>query len=161
MPLKNYSVLKGRPIAMRFGSGKSPHYQVHLVADGENYRIAINVESADGSEVEFLVRSRFVHPITDELKGLADGLHPQPPQPNSVALDYIRGNLLQPQEMAPLPLTAPGPDNDLNEKLDQFVQRALSNEDAMIYAFGETWGPETKADKTSASSRAAAFTTST
>jgi len=49
--------------------------------------------------------------------------------------------------MAPLPLTAPGPDNDLNEKLDQFVQRALSNEDAMIYAFGETWGPETKADK--------------
>src|ERR1044072_7692410 len=102
MPLTNYSVLKGRPVAMRFGSGKSPHYQVHLVADRENSRIAVNVESADGSEVEFLARSRFIHPITDALKELPEGLHPQPPEPDSITLDYIRGNLLQPQEMSPL-----------------------------------------------------------
>ncbi|MGY3117824.1 uncharacterized protein YukJ [Bradyrhizobium sp. S3.14.4] len=107
---------------------------------------AVNVQSADGSEVEFLVRSHFVHPITDHLAALPEGLHPQPPKPASIALDFIRGNLMQPQEMIPLPLSVPGPDNDLNEKLDQFVQRALSNESAMIYAFGETWGPETKAD---------------
>ncbi|MBR0776343.1 DUF2278 family protein [Bradyrhizobium diazoefficiens] len=146
MPLKNYSVLKGRPVAMRFGSGKSPHYQVHLVAADADYRIAVNVQSADGSEVEYLVRSRFVHPITDGLAALAPGLHPQPPKPGGLALDFIRGNLLQPQEMVPLPLSVPGPDNDLNEKIDQFVQRALSDERAMIYAFGDTWGPETKAD---------------
>lgn len=147
MPLKHYSVLKGRPIAMRFGTGQSPHYQIHIVADDADYRIAVNVQSADGSMVEYLVRSRFVHPITDQLKALEEGLHPQPPNPSSITLDFIRGNLMQPQEMVPLPVTAPGPDNDLNEKLDQFVQRALSNENAMIYAFGETWGPETKADK--------------
>jgi uncharacterized protein YukJ len=147
MPLKHYSVLKGRPIAMRFGTGQSPHYQIHMVADDANFRIAVNVQSADGSQVEFLVRSRFVHPMTDQLKDLAEGLHALPPKPGSIGLDFIRGNLMQPQEMVPLPVTAPGPDNDLNEKLDQFVQRALSNEDAMVYAFGETWGPETKADK--------------
>lgn len=147
MPLKHYSVLKGRPIAMRFGSGQSPHYQIHLVAADANYRIAINVQSADGSMVEYLVRSRFVHPITDGLRALPEGLHAQPNQPGSIALDYIRGNLMQPQEMTPLPVSAPGPDNDLNEKLDHFVQRALSNENAWVYAFGETWGPETKADK--------------
>ena len=93
------------------------------------------------------MRSRFVHPITDQLEALPEGLHPQPPKPVSIALDFIRGNLMQPQDMIPLPLSAPGPDNDLNEKLDHFVQRALSNESAMIYAFGEPWGPETKADK--------------
>lgn len=146
MPLRHYSVLKGRPIAMRFGTGQSPHYQVHIVADNADYRIAVNVQSADGSEVAYLVRSRFVHPITDQLAALPEGLHPQPPKPGSMALDFIRGNLMQPQEMVPLPLSVPGPDNDLNEKLDQFVQRALSNESAMVYAFGETWGPEPKAD---------------
>ena len=146
MPLKHYSVLKGRPIAMRFGTGQSPHYQVHVVADNADFRIAVNVQSGDGSEVEFLVRSHFVHPITDHLAALPEGLHPQPPKPASIALDFIRGNLMQPQEMIPLQLSVPGPDNDLNEKLDQFVQRALSNESAMVYAFGETWGPETKAD---------------
>ena len=149
MPLKHYSVLKGRPIAMRFGTGQSPHYQVHVVADNADFRIAVNVQSGDGSEVEF--RSRSHHPITDHARGAAgkrglDGPLARP-KPASIALGtFIRGNLMQPQEMIPLPLSVPGPDNDLNEKLDQFVQRALSNESAMIYAFGETWGPETKAD---------------
>jgi uncharacterized protein YukJ len=32
--------------------------------------------------------------------------------------------------------------NDLNEKIDFHIQRALAEEDAMIYAFGERWGPE-------------------
>jgi hypothetical protein len=49
--------------------------------------------------------------------------------------------------LQPLPLSAAGPDNDLNEKLDAYVRRAMSDEDAMIYAFGEVWGPEPKADR--------------
>jgi uncharacterized protein YukJ len=53
-----------------------------------------------------------------------------------------------------------GPDNYLNEKLDHYVQRALSDEDAMIYAFGASWGPEPrKSDQYFvASGRDAAFT---
>src|SRR5262245_30814514 len=128
MPLKTYSVLKGRPVNNRLASGDSPHYQVLVSADGELHRIAINVRSADGSEVEFLVRSRFEHPITHELAPLPEGLHRAQSKPNGIALDFIRGNLLQPWEMKPLPLSAAGPDNDLNEKIDAYVQRAMSDE---------------------------------
>jgi uncharacterized protein YukJ len=148
MPLNNYAVLKGRPINNRLASGASPHYQVLVSENGTLHRIAINVRSQDGSEVEFLVRSRFEHPITDQLAALAEGLHPTPSQPDGVALDFIRGNLMQPWELKPLPISAAGPDNDLNEKIDAYVQRAMSDEEAMIYAFGETWGPEkNKADQ--------------
>jgi hypothetical protein len=44
--------------------------------------------------------------------------------------------------MRPLPHNIPGPDNDLNEKIDAYVQRAIGDERASIYAFGERWGPE-------------------
>jgi uncharacterized protein YukJ len=148
MPLKNYAVLKGRPIGNRLATGASPHYQVLVSENGTMHRIAVNVRSQDGSEVEFLVRSRFVHPITDLLAAMPEGLHKLQSKPGGVALDFIRGNLMQPWELKPLPLSAAGPDNDLNEKIDAYVQRAMSDEDAMIYAFGETWGPENdKADK--------------
>ncbi|QRM32534.1 DUF2278 family protein [Microvirga sp. VF16] len=148
MPLKNYAVLKGRPINNRLATGASPHYQVLVSENGTLHRIAINVRSQDGSEVEFLVRSRFEHPINDMLTELPEGLHPIESRPGGVALDFIRGNVAQPWEFRPLPLSASGPDNDLNEKIDAYVQRAMSDELAMIYAFGETWGPENdKADK--------------
>jgi len=148
MPLKNYAVLKGRPINNRLATGASPHYQVLVSENGVLHRIAINVRSQDGSEVEFLVRSRFEHPITPEFAELKEGLHGVASQPGDVAIDYIRGNLMQPWELKPLPLSAAGPNNDLNEKIDAYVQRAMSDEEAMIYAFGETWGPEDdKADK--------------
>lgn len=148
MPLNSYAVLKGRPINNRLATGSSPHYQVLVSENGTLHRIAINVRSQDGSEVEFLVRSRFEHPITDLLAALPEGLHKTASKPGGVALDFIRGNLMQPWELKPLPLSAAGPDNDLNEKIDAYVQRAMSDEDSMIYAFGETWGPENnKADK--------------
>ncbi len=44
--------------------------------------------------------------------------------------------------MVPLRFDIAAPDNDLDEKIDYHVQRALAEEDAMIYAFGERWGPE-------------------
>lgn len=148
MPLKHYSVLKGRPVNNRIATGASPHYQILVSANGELHRIAINVRSQDGSEVEFLVRSRFEHPITERIAALEEGLAKAPPTPDGIALDFIRSNLMQPWELKPLLLSAAGPDNDLNEKIDAYVQRAMSDETAFIYAFGETWGPETnKADK--------------
>ncbi|WP_413990342.1 DUF2278 family protein [Labrys okinawensis] len=148
MALKGYSVLKGRPINNRLATGKSPHYQVLVSENGTLHRIAINVRSQDGSEVEFLVRSRFEHPITERLRALDIGLHPARSKPDGIALDYIRENLMQPWELKPLPSSAAGPDNDLNEKIDAYVQRAMADEDAMIYAFGQTWGPErNKADQ--------------
>ena len=149
MPLKAYGVLKGRPIARRLGSGGSPHYQVHVVDEtGINYRIAINVKSQLApSELMYYIKGHFEHPLTAAVGELPSGFHRLAPNPTSGALDFIRGNLLQPGLMTPLPFNLPGPDNDLNEKLDQIVQRAMADENALIYAFGERWGPENnKAD---------------
>jgi uncharacterized protein YukJ len=138
----NYFLLKGRPINYRLATAKTKHYQILISVNGSLHRVAVNTQSADGSEVEFLVRSDFEHPITDQIAGMAEGLHPVPSGPGGAALDYIRGNLAQPWEFTPLPLSAAGPDNDLNEKLDAYVQRAMADEKAMVYAFGAAWGPE-------------------
>lgn len=148
MPISRYGVLKGRPISRRLGSGSSPHYQVQVVdQDGTNYRLAINVRSQlPPSEVMYYIKPFFVHPITAVIEQFPSGFQELPSRPESGALDFIRGNLLQPGLMTPLPIEIPGPDNDLNEKLDQIVQRAMSDEQALVYAFGQRWGPENKAD---------------
>lgn len=148
MALKNYGVLKGRPIDRRLGAGSTPHYQIRMVADGEAFRIAINVKSKQSpSELLYLVDDRFQHPICEGLANLDEGFHPLPSNPLGGGLDYIRGNLFRPTQMVPLPHNVDGPDNDLNEKFDALVQRALADESAIVYAFGEPWGPETAADR--------------
>ena len=143
MPLENYGVLKGRPITSRLGAGRSPHYQVHIVDDTTDYRIAVNVRSRlFPSELLYLVDERFDHPLLDELVEFPQGFTELDRRPGGVALDYIRGNLLSREAMTPLAHDIPGPDNDLNEKIDRIIQRALADEEAMVYAFGERWGPE-------------------
>lgn len=149
MPLKKYGVLKGRPINRRLGAGSSPHYQMHIVDDDDDYRIAVNVKSKQSpSELLYYIDEAFVHPILDDLEELAFGFTVVDRQPGGAALDYIRGNLFNPQKMVPLPFDMPGLDNDLNEKIDFHVQRAMGDENAVVYAFGERWGPEaTNRDK--------------
>lgn len=143
MPLQHYGVLIGRPIAIRLGSGRNPHYQVQLVGDTTDYRIAVNVKSnLAPSEVEYIVLDRFRHPFTARVQELPKGFTPLTPEPGSGALDYIRGNLFDRSAMRPLPFDVPGLDNDLNEKIDRVMQRALGDETALVYAFGERWGPE-------------------
>ena len=149
MPLKNYGVLKGRVIDRRPGTGSNPHYQLHLIDDDTDYRIAVNVMSKLApSELEYLIDSQFRHPVVSGLEELQPGWHELERRPGHLALDFIRGNLFDPRRMTPLAFNIPGPDNDLNEKLDHYIQRALSDEDSFCYAFGERWGPEVgKKDK--------------
>ncbi len=144
MALKQYGVLKGRAINKIIGQGSSPHYEVHLIDDTTDYRIAINVKSnLAPSELMYLIIDDFQHPILDHLVHLDQGFTPLQSAPNTMALDFIRGNLFDARQMRPLPHNVPGPDNDLNEKIDAYVQRAIGDEGASIYAFGERWGPET------------------
>lgn len=148
MPLRNYGVLKGRPIGKLRGTGQRPHYQIRMIDDDTDYRIAVNVKSKLApSELLYLIDENFVHPVTESLPGLSLGFTELHRAPNSGALDYIRGNLFDSTKMKPLPHNIPGPDNDLNEKIEAFVAQAMSNEDALIYAFGERWGPESRRDK--------------
>ncbi|MBZ4419008.1 DUF2278 family protein [Myxococcus sp. RHSTA-1-4] len=148
MPLRKYGVLKGTAIARRLGAGPSPHYQVRIIDQTADHRIAVNVSSKlPPSDLQYLVDEQFQHPITEELKNLRLGFTPLPGGPGGPALDYIRGNLFLPDHMKSLPPTVPGPDNDLNEKLDHYFQRTMAAENAFVYAFGEPWGPEGIKDK--------------
>ena len=95
MPLKSYGVLKGKAIEVRLGAGSSPHYQVRIIDDTTDYRIAINVKSQlSPSEVEYL-DSRAL-PASDPRRPSSDlplGFTPLAQTPTSGALDFIRGNL--------------------------------------------------------------------
>jgi uncharacterized protein YukJ len=143
MPLKNYGVLKGRPVDRRLGTGQNPHFQIRVVDNTTDYRIAVNVASQLApSEVEYLIDPHFSHPFLAQFEALTPGWHTLKPQPGGPALDFIRTNLFDPRKMVPLPLNLPGADNDLNDKIDPHVQRAMSDESATVYAFGERWGPE-------------------
>ena len=143
MPLKNYGVLKGRPIDRRLGSGRNPHYQIHVIDDTADYRVAVTVTSQLApSELEYLIVSHFQHPCLKALPSLAAGWHTLPRTAGGSALDFIRSSLFDPGKMVALRYDVPGPGNDLNEKIDLHIQRALMDVEATLYAFGERWGPE-------------------
>lgn len=150
MPLAHYGVLKGKAVgAKRENDQSSPHYQVHIVAANIHYRIAVNVKSqASPSELLFLVNDNFQHPITAHLPDLSEGFTRLTSAPGGEALDYIRANLFDRLDMRLLPHHLPGPDNDLSDQLEHFINRALEEPGATVYAFGQRWGPEAqKKDK--------------
>lgn len=144
MPVPSYGVLKGRATEGKLagGGGKKPHYQIHVVAGGVDHRIAVNVVSDQSpSELLFLLRPGFRHPVLDGMPALQEGFTSLPSQPGGLALDFIRGNLFEPHDMKALPFNAPGPDNDLAEIFELYVRRAVERQ-ADVYAFGSRWGPE-------------------
>jgi uncharacterized protein YukJ len=151
MPLDQpYGVLKCRAVAREVELNEdSPHFQVHVKDNQQSYRIAINVRSVQQPfDLLYFVDDNFKHPITDKLVKLDLGFHQLPNKPGDLAVDYIRGNLFDATKMKPLPFNVPGLDNDLNEVIDLFIQRAIASKEAAIYAFGERWGPEkNKEDK--------------
>lgn len=145
MALDDYGVLAARARDTRREDGTdTPHYQVHLVDEpGEHWRIAVNVESQLApSELLYLVDDDFRHPVTAQLGGLQSGWHPLPPSAGGPHLDFIRGNLFDRAQMRLLPPALVGPDNDLADLLDHWMQRALGDPAATVFAFGQRFGPE-------------------
>ena len=144
MPLKTYGVLRGTVIDHRLATTANPHFQLHVVDDaGTHFRIAINVESdLAPSELEFLVDSDYEHPILADVAALPSGWTALVSRSGGIALDFIRANLFDREQLRTLPFDVPGPDNDLNEKLLLYVRRAIEGEGATVFAFGERWPTE-------------------
>ncbi|ONH58601.1 hypothetical protein CcI49_20420 [Frankia sp. CcI49] len=144
MPLKSYGVLAGRiRDHRREGGADSPHYQIEVDAAGTMFRVAVNVLSSQApAELLYTASEAFAHPILPGLAALPDGFNPLDSTPGGLALDFIRGNLFDRTSLRALPSDKPGPDNDLADKLDHYVQRAEADSTARLYAFGERWGPE-------------------
>ncbi len=145
MPLARYGVLVARVVGRRReGTGDSPHYQVHARdPEGADFRVAVNVLSQQApSELLYRLDDDFRHPLTAAVTPLAPGWHPLASQPGTGALDYIRGNLFHPASLRILPPDVTGPDNDLADLLDLYVERAAADPRARLFAFGQRWGPE-------------------
>src|SRR3954449_263568 len=147
MPVPKYGVLAGRVSERQLASGSSNHYEIHVQAAGEDFRIAVNVQSVDGSEVLFHVDDAFDHPVTAALAALAEGHHIVPMTPDGLAIDYVRAGYVAKGDMVPLPVTGDD-DNDLNDQIDSLVQRAMNSAGARIFAYGSFFkDPPNKKDK--------------
>jgi uncharacterized protein YukJ len=146
--LDGYGVLVGQAVdRRREGSAGTPHYQIRVTDGAVEYRIAVNAKSQQvPSDLLYLVEDDLRHPVTDVLAGLDSGWHPLGHPPGGGAagpnLDYVRGNLFDPAQLRPLPPDVDGPDNDLADLLDHYVQSAIADPAARLYAFGQRWGPE-------------------
>lgn len=143
MPLKSYAVLKGRPCATRSSLEGHPHFQLQIEAEGVFYRAAINVRSMlEPSEMEYLIKLRFGHPITTALHRLAPGLHNVAPKPGGLALDYIRLNLFPRDQFLKLPAYQPTGGSDLNHVLEGIFGGAMGDPGCRVYIYGEPWEAE-------------------
>jgi uncharacterized protein YukJ len=144
MSLSNYGVLKGTLLAsQRESEQNSPHYQLHLLAGDTHFRVPVNVKSVvSPSELLFLVDENFQHPLIPPALQLAPGFTPLESKPGGLALDFIRGNLFDHTQMRLLPCDLPGEDNDLQDRIEHFANRASGDPTALVYAFGTRWGPD-------------------
>ena len=83
------------------------------------------------------------HPIVDRARQLATGWNDlKDGVQDDAAIDYIRSNIFRATDMKPITHLAPGPNNDLFEHVEDLLQRAINEDDAVVYAFGERFGPE-------------------
>ena len=153
MPVQNYGLVRGQVVArMAEADRDNPHYQICLRTVVGAFRVAVNVQSRDSLHPELLyyVADPFLHPLTQRLLPLRDDFYPLPTifggMHSPLALDYVRGSLLELRLMRPLPHNVPGPQNDLNEKIDSYVEQAMVSANgahpASVFAYGSRWGPE-------------------
>ena len=153
---RRYGALRGKIVATgeERNDTQSPHYQIMVVADGQPWRVAVNVKStdrgkaADSSFVLYRVVEDFRHPMLETLKAFEDGFSPIAAGAENDGLDYIRGNLFDPKDLRLLPPDEPGDGNDLNDVIDAHIERVKDDPDAVLFAFGQPWGPEDSPDKT-------------
>jgi uncharacterized protein YukJ len=149
MPLQHYGVLKAPLIDRQLATDKSDHYQLLCLVGSDRWRVAINARSAVApSEVAYAVISPFAHPLTARVDALPDGYTALPGATAAAGgLDYVRGNLAQQSQFRPLPISAPGANNDLNDLFEFHLRPLIGDSTARVFAFGDTWGPEPKADQ--------------
>jgi uncharacterized protein YukJ len=151
MSLQNYGVLAGSikdaldsPAAMQKNPGSKPHFQILVQTNNVQYRIAVNVKSdQQPSDLQFYLNDDYKHPVLDHIKDLPAGFSKLDNKPNTAALDYIRGNLFDFNDLRIVPSILSGPDNDLNDIFNIHVKHAIDTTGALVYAFGSRWGPET------------------
>ena len=165
MPIGNYSVLAGRPMAGKVVSGASAHYQITMQATGGPFTVAVNIQSVDGSEVLYAIEEEFTPPDLAGLTALPMGMTTLKTEVGGLALDYVRSTvdgspMITKARMTLLPqLNAkPKSGNAEAQIIQQAKAKALENavvtllnmtiadKDGVIYAFGSAYADQGKVD---------------
>jgi uncharacterized protein YukJ len=118
-------------------SGRSPHYEIWVKAD-RNYRIAVNVQSVDGSNVLAFFDPTFDTATKLDLPALAAGVpgfRKLQTGPGGQGLDYLRDNLFPLNQMKPIPDEGPGV--SLANLLDAQIERAKADGQSVVLACGQ------------------------
>jgi uncharacterized protein YukJ len=163
MPLPSYGLLRGDIINVLPFQKIGDHYNVEVQAAGKLYRIAIDVYSVlsgspksfseDNSTVwdtdrliMFYKDEQYPHPILGAMLEPAQGFTPAGQLPAALHLDYLRSQpaLFPLDQMKVIPpKQADNDGNDLNDDIDPWMQKALKNPKAEIFAFGSGWDDST------------------
>ncbi|MFN3007665.1 DUF2278 family protein [Mycolicibacterium wolinskyi] len=133
----NYGVLRARPDRfVREDDDSTPHLQIRAIDDsGQPWRVAVNVQSNDGSEVVFWVVDPLVgHPVLGGLSGLASGFTVRPAT-STASLDYVKAPMFDFTLGRALPPSGNANADDLQDLLVLYLNqcKAATGE---LYAFG-------------------------
>jgi uncharacterized protein YukJ len=135
---RTYGILVGKiHDGQMDAGGKSPHYEIWVKADGD-YRIAVNVQSVDGSDVLALFDPDFKEATKLNLPARAagaQGFTSLRTGPGGEGLDYLRDNIFPVDKMASIPPEGAG--ITLANLLDGQIERAKADDDAVVLACGE------------------------
>jgi len=148
MPVRNYSVLKGTPVEGAVFQPinpqlDKPHYHIHIKnADGEEFDVAVNILSDDGSMVLFEIKAGSAPKDASVLEALMPGLTPLSLN-NPVALDYVKQNLVTKAQMTSLP-ASDTLDTPLSQKIDALIKAAIADPNGLVYAWGSVFGDQGK-----------------
>jgi uncharacterized protein YukJ len=139
MPVPNYGVLKGRATdaEVQGPRGRPPHLHITLVADDEEFDVAVNILSTDGSEILYQVNHAFTPPDAQALLDLPEGRTLLAPS-NPLALDFVQQNLVRREDMVLLKASDAEnlTESDLHNEIDDMVIRAINQSGAQLFAFG-------------------------
>jgi uncharacterized protein YukJ len=159
MPIRNYSVLKGKPTAGKVVSGNGTHYQITVEATGGPFTVAVNIESTDGSDVLYAIDQSFTPPDVPGLTALPTGMNPLPSQPNGLALDFVREQIdgqpmvaqasltLLPQKSGAGKAKSEKPRAEaLSDAVTALISQAIAAGNATLYAFGSAYADSGQVD---------------
>lgn len=146
MPIHEYSVLKGDPQSGQVSgpSGKPPHYLITVAAQGSNYQVAVNIESADGSQVLYFLNENFTPPDAAALTRLAAGMTVLAGLNGNPAIDFVRSRakgqpIVTQAQMTLLPLPGHSASSNLKNAVIQYLNQAIADENGTVYAFGSQY----------------------
>ena len=163
MPIANYGVLVGDPVAGKVVTGKSTHYQITMNATGGPFTVAVNIQSVDGSEVLYAIEEGFTPPDAAGLLALPMGMTPLQSAPGGLALDFVRSEIdgrpmITREQMTLLPQMRSKGLNEEERMLNRARASALQNavvtllnmtiadKDGVIYAFGSAFADKGRVD---------------